>query len=101
MAIESKLKAISVALYGDSVKTSLDVSQPQTPANRIGVISYEQKYSTSAPTETHKNSFAIAKRELMAIKTKVEAVFNVDIKELEQKLITSGAPYTPGRGYKD
>ncbi|WP_435413184.1 glycosyl hydrolase [Psychroserpens mesophilus] len=101
MAIEDKLEDISVELYGDPVKSSLDVSQPQSPANRIGIISYEQKYSTSAPTETHKNSFAIAKREISAIKKKVEAVYNVDIKQLEDKLIASGAGYTPGRGYKD
>ena len=99
--IEKKLEAVSVELYGDPIKRSLDISQPQSPANRIGNISYEQKYSTSAPTETHKNSFAIAKREILAIKKKVEAIYNVDVKQLEQKLIASGAPYTPGRGYKN
>lgn len=101
LAIEDKLKAINIDLYGDPVKRSLDVSQPQTPANRIGTISYEQKYSTSAPTETHKNSFEIAKKEITAIKKRVEAVYNIDIKQLEEKLIASGAGYTPGRGYKD
>jgi hypothetical protein len=101
LAIEDKLQAISVELYGDPVKASLDINQPQSPANRIGSISYGQKYSTSAPTETHKRSFAIAKREIDAIKKKVEVVFNVDLKQLEEKLISSGAPYTPGRGYKD
>ncbi|MFK7781693.1 WD40/YVTN/BNR-like repeat-containing protein [Psychroserpens sp.] len=101
MSIEEKLDVISVELYGDSVKRSLDISQPQTPANRIGTISYEQKYSTSAPTNTHKSSFAIAKREITTIKKRVEAIYNIDIKQLEQKLIDSGAPYTPGRGYKN
>lgn len=101
LAIEDKLQEIKVELYGDPIKTSLDVSQPQSPANRIGTISYEQKYSTSAPTKTHKSSFAIAQRQIGAIKKKVEAVFNTDLKQLEQKLIASGAPYTPGRGYRD
>lgn len=101
MSIEDKLDAINIDLYGDSVKRRLDISQPQTPANRIGTISYEQKYSTSAPTETHKSSFAIAKRQISAIKKRVETIYNVDIKQLEQKLINSGAPYTPGRGYKN
>ncbi len=101
MSIEDKLDAINIDLYGDSVKRRLDISQPQTPANRIGTISYEQKYSTSAPTETHKSSFLIAKRQISAIKKRVETIYNVDIKQLEQKLINSGAPYTPGRGYKN
>jgi predicted nucleic acid-binding Zn-ribbon protein len=54
--IETKLKALSVSLYGDRVKSKLDISQPKSPASRIGNISYEQKYSTSAPTKTHKDS---------------------------------------------
>jgi len=99
--IESKLKDINVDLYGDPIKNKLDISQPQTPANRIGRISYEQKYSTSAPTKTHKDTYAIAKAELEVIKKKVEVVFNNDIKQLEEQLIKSGAPYTPGRGYEN
>lgn len=100
-AIEDKLKQISLELYGDSMKRKLDISQPQSPANRIGLIGYEQKYSTSAPTKTHKDSYAIAKRDITVLKKRVETVFNVDIKQLEEKLIKSGAGYTPGRGYKD
>ena len=99
VSIENKLKQINIDLSGDSVKSTLDMSQPQSPANRIGTISYEQKYSTSAPTKTHKDSYAIAKRKIDAIKKRVEAVYNVDIKQLENQLITSGAAYTPGRGY--
>ena len=37
----------------------------------------------------------------MDIKQRVEDVFNIDVKQLEEKLIKSGAPYTPGRGYKN
>ena len=99
--IENKLKVINVSLNGDRVKNKLDISQPKSPADRIGNISYEQKYSTSAPTQTHKDSYMIAKDEITAIKLKAEAIFNVDIKQLENKLIKSGAPYTPGRGYEN
>lgn len=101
VAIENKLKQIGLELFGDSVKSKLDISQLQSPANRIGTIGYEQKYSTSAPTKTHKDSYAIAKGEIIVLKKRVEAVFNIDVKELEDKLIKSGAAYTPGRGYKN
>lgn len=100
-AIENKLKAIQTELNGDSVKSKLDISQPQSPVNRIGTISYEQKYSTAAPTQTHQNSYAIAKRQIEAIKKKVEAIFNIDIKQLEDQLSASGAAYTPGRGQEN
>ena len=99
--IENKLKDINVSLYGDPIKNKLDISQPKSPAARIGNIGWEQKYSTAAPTKTHKDSYAIAKGEIIALKKKAEAIFNIDLKQLEEKLIKSGAPYTPGRGYKN
>ena len=99
--IEEKLRDINVSLNGDPVKNKLDISQPKSPAARIGTIGYEQKYSTSAPTQTHKESYAIAKTKIMDIKQRVEDVFNIDVKQLEEKLIKSGAPYTPGRGHKN
>ena len=97
--IEKNLKDIRVSLYGDPVKTRLDVRQPKSPASRIGNISYEQKYSTSAPTKTHKDSYIIAKAKITDVKKQVEDIYNIDVKQLEEKLIKSGAPYTPGRGY--
>ena len=101
VAIEKKLKDINISLYGDPIKNKLDIRQPQNPATRLGIMNYEQKYSTSAPTQTHRDNYAIAKAEITIIKQKVEAIFNIDIKQLEEKLVKSGAPYTPGRGYKN
>ena len=100
LSLENKIKGVNTALYGDGIKRRLDIDQPQTPANRIGIMSYEQKYTTSTPTKTHRDNYAIARKEIDAIKKKVEVIFNVDIKQLEDQLIKSGAPYTPGRGYE-
>ena len=99
--IENKFKEVGVALYGDPVKYELDISQPQTASTRIGIMGYEQKYSTSAPTKTHKDNYTIARAEIDMLKKKVETLFNSDIKQLEEQLIKSGAPYTPGRGYEN
>ncbi|MBO3116958.1 glycosyl hydrolase [Winogradskyella sp. DF17] len=101
MAIEKQLKEVQLAMYGDPVKRRLDMDQPPSPASRLGSIGYEQKYSTATPTQTHRDSYAIAKQDVMAIKSKMERIFNEDLKTLEQKLINSGAPYTPGRGYEN
>jgi photosystem II stability/assembly factor-like uncharacterized protein len=97
--IEKQLEEVQEAMYGDPVKRRLDIDQPLSPASRLGAIGYEQKYSTATPTQTHRDSYAIAKDEVMVIKAKMERIFNEDIKALEKKLIASGAPYTPGRGY--
>ncbi|MBT8307977.1 MAG: hypothetical protein KJN85_13630, partial [Maribacter sp.] len=99
--IENKLKVIDIDLYGDPVKYDLDMGQPQTPANRIGIMVYEQKYSTSTPTKTHQDNYAIARAEIDTIKNKVETIFNNDIKQLEERLIKSGVAYTPGRGHEN
>jgi photosystem II stability/assembly factor-like uncharacterized protein len=95
--IDDKIKDINTLLYGDNIKNSLDIAQPPTPAGRIGWIVYEQKYSTSAPTKTHMDSYKIAKEEFAPIKTKVLNLVNQDVKALEKMLEQAGAPYTPGR----
>jgi len=101
LAIENKLKDINIQLYGDPVKARLDIDQVQSPANRLGTIGYEQKYSTATPTQTHKDSYAIAKAEIQSIRQMIETLSKVDIKQLEEQLIKASAPYTPGRGLKD
>lgn len=101
LAIENKLKDINIQLYGDPVKARLDIDQVQSPANRLGTIGYEQKYSTATPTQTHKDSYSIAKGEIQSIRQMIETLSKVDIKQLEEQLIKAGAPYTPGRGLKD
>ena len=101
--IENKIRAINHGLYGDPVKRRLDIDQPQNPMFRLGVISFEQKYTTSTPTQTHRDSYAIAKREIAAAKKALEELYNVEVKQLEEALLQAGVPYTPGRGsdFKD
>ena len=96
-SIETKARGLSKKLNGDSNKTKLDIGEPPTPATRIGWIEYEQKYSTSAPTKTHMDSYAIAKEEFRPILDKIRQLVLVDIKALEKKLEDADAPYTPGR----
>ena len=97
-AIEAEARDINRTLYGDPYKRRLDIDQAQNPMFRLGVISYEQKYSTATPTKTHRDSYLIAKRQIEAAKTQLETLYNVKLKELEESLISSGVPYTPGRG---
>ncbi len=99
--IEEQLEKMQLELYGDPIKRRLDIDQPLSPASRLGSIGYEQKYSTATPTNTHRESYAIAKEQITVVKRIAEKVYNEDLKALEKKLINLGAPYTPGRGYKD
>ncbi len=99
--INDQLEEVNLALYGDPIKSRLDIDQPPTPATRIGWIMYEQKYSTSAPTATHQSSFAIAKEEFASLGALVDDIEGKKLKALESLLNRYGAPYTPGRNLGD
>lgn len=100
LALEDKLEDIEHKLYGDPVKRSLDIDQPPSPANRLGIVSYEQKYTTSTVTNTHRESYAIAKAELDVLFGALERLIEVDARQLESSFKQAGMPYTPGRGTK-
>ena len=95
--LEEELKKINLLMNGDPLKRRLDIDQPPTARQRIGSIVYEQKYSTSTPTKTHRDSFAIAKEEFLPVKKSIDRLFSDDLKALEEMLKSAGAPYTPGR----
>ncbi|MDP3313378.1 glycosyl hydrolase [Lutibacter sp.] len=97
LKLEADIKDVNTLLYGDSVKNKLDIDQKPSVTNRIGSVLYEQKYSTSSPTKTHMDSYKIAKEEFSIIQQKVDVLYKVDLKNLEELLKKSGAPYTPGR----
>ena len=100
LEIASKIKDLNTQLYGDGLKSRLDIDQEPSAVNRLFTIGYEQKYSTSSPTKTHKDSYAIAKKDFKPIKQQVEKLMT-DMKQLEDQLIVAGAPYTPGRKGKE
>ncbi len=100
LTLEDKLEDIEHKLYGDPVKRSLDIDQPPSPANRLGIVSYEQKYTTSTVTKTHRESYAIAKAELDVLFGALERLIEVDARQLESSFRQAGMPYTPGRGTK-
>lgn len=99
-SIATKLTDIRRQLFGDEVKRQLDMEEPPSPMSRIGWIDYEQKYSTSAPTATHRMSFEIAKKEFTPILDALQLIATQDMPVLEQKLEDADAPYTPGRAIK-
>jgi len=96
-SVENKIKDISIRFYGNTIKSKLDIEQIPTAYSRLTSILYEQKYSTSAPTNTHIESFEIANEEFTTIYIEVKSLVKNDIKQIENKLKIIGAPHTPGR----
>ncbi|MEE9438261.1 MAG: glycosyl hydrolase [Saprospiraceae bacterium] len=96
-SINTRIKDATTLLNGDAIKSKLDIDEPPTPATRLGWIAYEQKHSTADPTQTHINSFKIAKEEFLPILKILKDIAMKAIPALEQKLENADAPYTPGR----
>lgn len=100
LSINADIRELKMRLNGDRIKSRLDIDQPPSPRGRIGGINWEQKNTTSAPTKTHQDSYAIAKEEFAPIKADLKKLIESKVIPLEEKLDQIGAPFTPGRGVK-
>ena len=94
-ALHKTLDDIESRLTRDKVAADLDIEKPPTVANRLGWIVYEQYYSTAKPTQTHKDSYAIAASEYKDILSLVQNLAS-EIQAFQLRLQKAGAPYTPG-----
>ncbi len=96
IALEKKVRDLQRQLSGDPLKAQLDMDPTPSPADRIGRVLYESKYSSSTPTKTHMESLAIAQRELKGIVDATAILMEQDLPALRTRLQKAGAPYTPG-----
>jgi photosystem II stability/assembly factor-like uncharacterized protein len=95
-ALEETIHDIKIDLYGDWHKSSRDVETAPSISDRIETSVYQCWYSTSDPTTTQKEQYAIGKEEFELAKGDVDKVKSRVI-ALEEKLNNAGIPYTPQR----
>ncbi|MEZ4923051.1 MAG: hypothetical protein R2780_07785 [Crocinitomicaceae bacterium] len=95
-AIEGLIHDINIALNGDWHKSSRDVETVPSVGDRIETIVYQCWYSTSDPTTTQKDQYAIAKEDYARVKLDVDKV-QARVIALEEKLNANQVPYTPNR----
>jgi len=96
-AMKNSLEEIQYNLFGDQTKRRLDKDTEFGLYMRVNYIIWDQWDSTSAPTQTQRDAYAIAAEAFAPLLQKVKAIAEVDVKKIEQKLEELGAPYTPGR----
>ena len=94
-SLKDQLTEIGYQLNADPIAAKLDMDKVPTVGSRIGLLVYEQFYSTSAPTGTHQRTFAIAEEEFSPILTRIKDLVTKDLVAMQQKLAEAGAPYTP------
>ena len=98
-AINATIREIQIVLNGDGIAGKLDIGRPPSVNDRVGYLEYEQGHSTAKPTQTHLDSYAIAKEEFEPAYEKLKNLLDVRVEAFRKKLKESGAPYTPGNLY--
>lgn len=93
---KQKLDETSVRLNGDRSLSKREFETKPSVSGRVGTVLYNLWYSTSDPTNTHRESIAIAEEELKMVLSDLETI-NRELNTVEQKLEAAKAPWTPGR----
>ena len=96
LEIEQDIKDIEDKLNGDRIASRLDIGKTPPVSSRLGSLVFEQLHSTSKPTQTHIDSYNIAKEEFEPIYRKAKSLLDTKVRALRSQLKASGAPYTPG-----
>jgi len=96
-ALETKLAGLQLKMTGDRLLSRLDKDAVPGIQSRIGRIAGEQSQSTSAPTKTQRDAYAIAEEEFRPVYEALKKILAEDVKAIEKRLDAVGAPYTPGR----
>lgn len=95
--LESRINALLRVLRGDSFLASRNEGIPPSIQERIGNIVGEQYSSTSAPPQTHLDSYAVAAQEFEQELAKLKTLVETEIPRIEKAMEAAQAPYTPGR----
>jgi hypothetical protein len=95
--IEGVLRDIQRALTGDPVVRRYNEPTAPSIAERVDTIVGGQWTTTSAPTETYRQQYAIAAEQFAPVLEQLRRLVEVDVKGLQDRLEAAGAPWTPGR----
>jgi hypothetical protein len=96
-AIRQRLDVLQKDLSGDRVLRSYQENTPPSISDRVSGIVSAQRLSTSHPTQTQMDAYAIAAKEFVPVLTQLHQLFEVDLANLEKSMDLAGAPHTPGR----
>ncbi len=92
---EDKIQQLDLRLSGDPLHAKLDIDATPSIAERIGIIAYEGKYSSSNPTGTHMMSLSIAQKQLAELVPEVNLLLDNEFRAFRVALQAAGAPYVP------
>jgi hypothetical protein len=95
-AVDTALRDISDAIGGDPIRQQRNEPAPPSLLDRIG-NAVGGLGTTQPPTETHRQSLALAEREFAPLAARLRQLIEVDLAAIEKQMNALGAPWTPGR----
>ena len=95
-ALDQQLKRIMAALRGDNVLRQRNENTPASINDRVSGIEGDQRFSTSAPSQTHRDAYAIAAEEFAQQLAALKAL-NEQGRQIGEDMERLGSPWTPGR----
>jgi photosystem II stability/assembly factor-like uncharacterized protein len=95
--LETRLKDVSVALSGDPTLKKHEEPTPSSIVDRVQSVVSGYWGTTSAPTATHRKAYETAAGDFTEALKKLRGLLETDLKGLEERAETAGAPWTPGR----
>jgi hypothetical protein len=96
-SLQKRNRAILRAMRGDTALRARNENTPPSISERVAYIVDSQRFSLAKPTKTQQESYQIASEEFAQELTKLRALIDVDLKNVEKALDAAGAPWTPGR----
>ena len=96
-ALERRLEEIEVLLSGDTSLARRQETLPPAISDRIARVIASQWITTTGPTQTDLDAYRLASEAFAPVLADLRKLVEVDLKALEEKLESAGAPWTPGR----
>lgn len=94
--IESDLRELNIKLNGDQLRSRYEGASPTSVKQRVEIITSALWSTTAAPTNTFIKAYEVAADRFDEISSSLKSI-EEKIKQAENELEKSGAPYTPGR----
>ncbi len=97
--VSEQLETVKLKFNNNSNKPS-DEENPPAPVtlyNRLSTMVYASWGSTSAPTQTQHDAYAVLMAEFPSVYDQVKRIGETELKNLEAEVEKLGAPATPGR----
>lgn len=94
-SLELSFEELTTELYGDRLKSSLEMETEPSLANRLGITEYQLFSNTTGVTQTQRTNLALASEQYEAFRAKLNSAI-VEIEQIEDAMNALGAPYMKG-----